>query len=110
MPIYEYRCADCGFQDEYLQKVSEPPMTVCPSCGREAFRKLLTAAGFQLKGSGWYVTDFRNSGKSASKSPPAEGAKAQAGESKSEPKPESKSESKSDASSDTGAASASAAG
>jgi putative FmdB family regulatory protein len=59
MPIYEYRCADCEFQEEYLQKVSEPPMTVCPSCGAASFRKLLSAAGFQLKGSGWYATDFK---------------------------------------------------
>jgi len=62
VPIYEYRCLECGFQDEYLQKVTEPPKTVCPSCGKESFKKLLSAAGFQLKGSGWYVTDFRNSG------------------------------------------------
>lgn len=62
MPIYEYRCTDCGFQDEYLQKVSEPPMTVCPSCRAESFKKLLSAAGFQLKGSGWYATDFKNQG------------------------------------------------
>jgi len=62
VPIYEYRCLECGFQDEFLQKVSEPPKTVCPSCGKESFKKLLSAAGFQLKGSGWYVTDFRNSG------------------------------------------------
>ncbi len=62
MPIYEYRCLECGFQDEFLQKVTEPPKTVCPSCGKESFKKLLSAAGFQLKGSGWYVTDFRNSG------------------------------------------------
>jgi len=65
MPIYEYRCADCGFQDEYLQKVSEQPMTVCPSCGAASFRKLLSAAGFQLKGSGWYATDFKNGGGAA---------------------------------------------
>ncbi|WP_333839844.1 FmdB family zinc ribbon protein [Pelomicrobium sp.] len=62
MPIYEYRCASCGFQSEYLQKVGEPLMTVCPQCGQESFNKLLTAAGFQLKGTGWYVTDFKNSG------------------------------------------------
>lgn len=62
MPIYEYRCADCGFQDEFLQKHSEPPMSVCPSCGKEALKKLLSAAGFQLKGSGWYATDFKGSG------------------------------------------------
>ena len=70
MPIYEYRCTECSFQEEYLQKVSEPPKTVCPSCGKESFRKLLSAAGFQLKGSGWYATDFRNkgSGKAETKS------------------------------------------
>lgn len=62
MPIYEYRCLDCGFQDEFLQKVTEPQKTVCPSCGRESFRKQVSAAGFQLKGSGWYATDFKNSG------------------------------------------------
>ena len=62
MPIYEYRCRDCGFQDEFLQKVSEPPMTVCPSCGKKRFEKMLSAAGFQLKGSGWYATDFKSSG------------------------------------------------
>jgi len=65
MPIYEYRCSDCGFQDEYLQKVSEAPLTVCPSCGKPSFRKLVSAAGFQLKGSGWYATDFKSSGKPA---------------------------------------------
>ena len=65
MPIYEYRCAECGFQEEHLQKVSEPPLTVCPSCGKDAFRKLVSAAGFQLKGSGWYATDFKGSGKPA---------------------------------------------
>jgi putative FmdB family regulatory protein len=62
MPIYEYRCSDCGYQNEYLQKVSEPPMKVCPTCGKEAFTKLLSAVGFQLKGSGWYATDFKNGG------------------------------------------------
>jgi putative FmdB family regulatory protein len=84
MPIYEYRCSDCGFQNEYLQKVSEPPMKVCPSCGKAAFAKLLSAAGFQLKGSGWYATDFRNSGAKPGK---AESAK---GEAKAESKAESK--------------------
>lgn len=69
MPIYEYRCAECGFQDEFLQKHSDPLMTVCPSCGKESFKKLLSAAGFQLKGSGWYATDFKGSGaKPAAKS------------------------------------------
>ncbi len=62
MPIYEYRCSDCGFQKEFLQKVSDPRLTTCTSCGKETFQKMLTAAGFQLKGSGWYATDFKNSG------------------------------------------------
>jgi putative FmdB family regulatory protein len=75
MPIYEYRCSECGFQDEFLQKHSDPLMTVCPSCGKESFKKLLSAAGFQLKGSGWYATDFKGSG-----SKPA--AKTAGGESK----------------------------
>lgn len=63
MPIYEYRCASCGFEQEVLQKISEAPLTDCPSCGQAAFSKLISAAGFQLKGTGWYATDFRNSGK-----------------------------------------------
>lgn len=62
MPIYEYRCASCGYQKEYLQKVSDPKLTDCPECGKPTFDKLLSAAGFQLKGSGWYVTDFRDKG------------------------------------------------
>ena len=62
MPIYEYRCSSCGFQKEYLQKVTAPLMTVCPECDKQTFSKMLTAAGFHLKGSGWYATDFRNSG------------------------------------------------
>ncbi len=59
MPIYEYRCESCGFQKEFLQKVGEPLLTTCPECGQESFQKLLSAAGFQLKGSGWYATDFK---------------------------------------------------
>ena len=62
MPIYEYKCTNCGFQKEYLRKVSDPAETDCPSCGKATFSKMVTAAGFQLKGTGWYVTDFRNSG------------------------------------------------
>ncbi|MBK1613301.1 FmdB family transcriptional regulator [Rubrivivax gelatinosus] len=67
MPIYAYRCAACGHARDVLQKISDPRLTVCPVCGAEAFEKQVTAAGFQLKGSGWYVTDFRggDSGKSA---------------------------------------------
>jgi putative FmdB family regulatory protein len=62
MPIYEYRCRSCGFEKEYLQKLSDAPITDCPSCGKAEMGKLVSAAGFQLKGSGWYVTDFKNNG------------------------------------------------
>lgn len=59
MPIYAYRCEACGFEKDVLQKLSDVPLTQCPSCGQASFAKQVTAAGFQLKGSGWYVTDFR---------------------------------------------------
>lgn len=59
MPIYAYRCEACGFAKDALQKISDAPLTDCPSCGKAEFRKQVTAAGFQLKGTGWYVTDFR---------------------------------------------------
>jgi putative FmdB family regulatory protein len=59
MPIYAYRCVDCGHAKDVLQKLSDPVLTHCPACGTEGLRKQVTAAGFQLKGSGWYVTDFR---------------------------------------------------
>ncbi|CDG85451.1 FmdB family zinc ribbon protein [Janthinobacterium agaricidamnosum] len=59
MPIYAYRCDDCGFAKDVLQKISDPVLTVCLSCGKPTFKKQLTAAGFQLKGTGWYATDFR---------------------------------------------------
>ncbi len=59
MPIYAYKCGSCGHAKDVLQKISDAPLTTCPACGAEAFSKQLTAAGFQLKGSGWYVTDFR---------------------------------------------------
>ena len=62
MPIYEYRCAACGAQKEHLQKMSDAPIAECPSCGSGDYSKLLSAAGFQLKGNGWYETDFKNSG------------------------------------------------
>lgn len=61
MPIYEYRCDECGSQKEHLQKMSDAPVASCPSCGSAKYSKLLSAAGFQLKGSGWYATDFKNS-------------------------------------------------
>lgn len=60
MPIYAYRCAACGHAKDVLQKLSDAPLTVCPACGAPRFEKQVTAAGFQLKGSGWYVTDFRD--------------------------------------------------
>ncbi|CAN7599883.1 FmdB family zinc ribbon protein [Massilia sp. LjRoot122] len=70
MPIYAYRCDECGFTKDVLQKISDPVLTVCPSCSKEAFKKQVTAAGFQLKGTGWYVTDFRGG------TPPATGTAA----------------------------------
>jgi putative FmdB family regulatory protein len=63
MPIYEYRCEACGHQDEHLQKVSDAPLKVCPECHKAKYRKQLSAAGFQLKGTGWYATDFRGGSK-----------------------------------------------
>ncbi|MFC5431018.1 FmdB family zinc ribbon protein [Paraburkholderia denitrificans] len=82
MPIYAYRCESCGFEKDVLQKLSDAPLTKCTHCGAETFRKQVTAAGFQLKGSGWYVTDFRggNSGNGNGTGAAATGAKA-AGES-----------------------------
>jgi len=65
MPIYAYRCESCGFGKDVLQKMSDPQLTQCPECGKDTFRKQVTAAGFQLKGSGWYVTDFRGGNSSA---------------------------------------------
>ena len=62
MPIYAYRCTECGFQKDHLMKVSDPLLTECPECGKASYTKMLTAAGFQLKGTGWYVTDFKGSG------------------------------------------------
>jgi putative FmdB family regulatory protein len=62
MPIYEYHCTSCGFRKEFLQKITDPVMSVCPKCNQKTFSKMVTAAGFQLKGSGWYATDFRNAG------------------------------------------------
>lgn len=86
MPIYAYRCESCGFDKDVLQKISDAPLTQCPSCGADTFRKQVTAAGFQLKGSGWYVTDFRggNGGKSAGTSAAATGAKSEESASSSE--------------------------
>jgi putative FmdB family regulatory protein len=98
MPLYEYRCSGCGHQQEFLQKWSDEPLTVCTSCGNPTFQKMLTAAGFQLKGSGWYATDFKNGGaKPAAKTDAkGEGKSDAKGESKGEAKVESKSDGKAD--------------
>ncbi|MBC7500063.1 MAG: zinc ribbon domain-containing protein [Herminiimonas sp.] len=72
MPIYAYRCEACGFSKDVLQKISDPQLTVCLSCGQPTFKKQLTAAGFQLKGTGWYVTDFK--GGAATNTAPAAAA------------------------------------
>ena len=93
MPIYAYRCSACGHAKDVLQKMSDPLLTTCPACGAETFTKQVTAAGFQLKGSGWYVTDFKGSG----------AAPAPAGDPKSEAKSEAKGEAKADGKTDTGA-------
>ena len=82
MPIYAYRCTRCGHAQDVLQKISDPLLTVCPSCGVSAFEKQLTAAGFQLKGSGWYVTDFRGGNTGAK--PAAEDGDKPAGDKKPE--------------------------
>jgi putative FmdB family regulatory protein len=75
MPIYAYKCESCGLAKDVLQKLSEAPLTDCPACGAPAFKKQLTAAGFQLKGSGWYATDFKGGAAPASGDAAASGAK-----------------------------------
>ena len=110
MPIYEYRCEECGHQEDHLQKISERPLSKCPACGKKAYKKMLSAAGFQLKGSGWYATDFRNKGAAPAKTTEASGdtktdAKAEGkSEAKTEGKPEAKTETKSETKSETKAA------
>lgn len=71
MPIYAYRCAACGHTKDVLRKLSDPPLADCPACGAPRFEKQVTAAGFQLKGSGWYVTDFRNPAAASAGAKPA---------------------------------------
>jgi putative FmdB family regulatory protein len=83
MPIYAYRCDDCGFAKDVLQKMSDPVLTDCPTCGKATFKKQLTAAGFQLKGTGWYATDFRGG------TPPATGVASGPADAKAEAKPDS---------------------
>ena len=77
MPIYAYKCGSCGHAKDVLQKISDPQLTVCPACGAATFNKQVTAAGFQLKGSGWYATDFKG-GSSAAPAAEGEAAKAPA--------------------------------
>ncbi len=84
MPIYEYRCGACGFQKEFLQRISDAPLSDCPECGKQTFNKMVTAAGFQLKGSGWYATDFKDKGSK----PKADAVKPAEGVKKDEPKAE----------------------
>ena len=81
MPIYAYRCSACGHAKDVLQKLSDAPLTTCPACAAESFSKQITAAGFQLKGSGWYATDFKGGSGTAAPAPaaaPAEAPKAEA--------------------------------
>lgn len=73
MPIYAYQCGACGHRQDVLQKMSDAPLTTCPACGAEAYAKQVTAAGFQLKGSGWYQSDFKNPPKAACPASGAEG-------------------------------------
>ena len=97
MPIYEYRCNACGHTEEHLQKVSEAPLSVCPACGKPEYRKQLSAAGFQLKGTGWYATDFKGGSKKPAdkKTDTKSDTKSDTkGDSKTESKPDSKTESK----------------
>ncbi len=89
MPIYAYRCDECGFAKDVLQKMSDPQLTVCLSCGKPTFKKQLTAAGFQLKGTGWYATDFRGgtAPSTGTASGPAEAAAPAAKDSSATPAP-----------------------
>jgi putative FmdB family regulatory protein len=96
MPIYEYRCAACGHQEDHLQKVSEAQLTKCPACGKKKYQKQLSAAGFQLKGSGWYATDFKGSGKK-----PAEAKTETKTETKADTKAETKAEAKTETKTET---------
>ncbi len=91
MPIYAYRCTQCGFEKDVMRKISDPLLTLCPECNTEHFAKQLTAPGFQLKGSGWYATDFKGGNKPA--------------ESKSEAKTDAKVETKVESKTETPAAS-----
>src|SRR5438105_440444 len=89
MPIYAYKCESCGVAKDVLQKMSDPPLEICPACSRPTFKKQVTAAGFQLKGSGWYVTDFKGGGTgTATASPGAAPADSGAAAASTETKPD----------------------
>ena len=107
MPIYAYRCSACGYQNDYLQKVSDPLLSECPECGKSTFQKQVTAAGFQLKGSGWYATDFKNNGNGKSKSASKDESRSGKEESKSGSESPSDGESKPSSSAGAGATPAS---
>jgi len=96
MPIYEYRCNACGHKEEHLQKVSEAPLSVCPVCGKPEYRKQLSAAGFQLKGTGWYATDFKGGSKK-----PADKKSETKSDTKTDTKSDTKSDSKTESKPDT---------
>ena len=74
MPIYEYACPDCGYQNDHMQKLADAPIAACPKCNSSKYFKKISAAGFALKGSGWYVTDFRNGGSNTSGKPATDSA------------------------------------
>lgn len=97
MPIYEYECTRCGHQLEAFQKISDEPLKSCPECHADALQKLVSAAGFQLKGTGWYATDFRNKGKPEAKNKDADSSTKTATEKSTAEK--SKSDTKTDSSS-----------
>ncbi len=106
MPIYEYRCSSCGHEKEVLQKMSDAPLTECPACGKSSFKKLISAAGFQLKGSGWYATDFKGGSKKSGDSKKSgedqgnSAAKKEESGSKDESKPKQESKAKEESKSD----------
>ena len=86
MPIYEYKCGECGHQLESMQKVSDEPLKDCPACDRPTLKRLISAAGFQLKGTGWYATDFKNNGKKKDSTKSASESSSASGESSEAPK------------------------
>jgi putative FmdB family regulatory protein len=104
MPIYAYKCAECSHELDVIRKVSDPPLTECPNCGKPALVKQITAAGFHLKGAGWYVTDFRDAGSGKKKDADKSDEKAktdQVAGSNAEAKADTKADTKTDGSADS---------